>query len=176
MAESPEMRIGDPERTSALDRLGEHFADGYLDVAEFDARTARAASATTRGELAALFSDLPHPSSGSDLKQRDDSPAVNAAREAELERKLKVKRNCDIAAGAIVSCGAAVFFLLQFAFHVSLAWVAWPVAAIAALAVYTIAGISDEEYDVLEEIEKKDKSERAERLRIAYERRKELGK
>ena len=31
-------------------------------------------------------------------------------------------------------------------------------------------------YDVLEEIEKKDKSERAERLRIAYERRKELGK
>ena len=169
MADTPEMRVGDAERSAALDRLGTHFADGYLDVAEFDDRTARAASATTRGELEALFRDLPEPS------HSDASPA-NTAREAELERKLRVKRNCDRAAGLVVGFGAAVFFLLQFVFDVSMAWVAWPIVGVVCLGIYSFADISEEEYDVLEELEEKDNKERAERLRIAYERRKELGK
>lgn len=41
---------------------------------------------------------------------------------------------------------------------------------------YTVFDISDEEEDVLEEIQEKERKERAERLKIAYERRKELGK
>lgn len=169
MADTPEMRVGDAERSAALDRLGTHFADGYLDVAEFDDRTARAASATTRGELESLFRDLPEPS------HSDTSPA-NTTREAELERKLRVKRNCDRAAGLVVGFGAAVFFLLQFVFDVSMAWVAWPIVGVVCLGIYSFADISEEEYDVLEELEKEDNKERAERLRIAYERRKELGK
>ena len=81
-----------------------------------------------------------------------------------------------MAMGLVVGFGAAVFFLLQFAFDVSMAWIAWPIVGVVCLGIYAFAGLSDEEYDVLEEIEKKDRSERAERLRIAYERRKELGK
>ena len=32
-----EIRVGDAERSDALDRLGTLFADGYLDVGEFEA-------------------------------------------------------------------------------------------------------------------------------------------
>ena len=33
-----EIRVGDAERSEALDRLGTLFADGYLDVGEFEER------------------------------------------------------------------------------------------------------------------------------------------
>ena len=54
-----EVRVGDAERSEALDRLGTLFADGYLDVGEFEERTGQAAVARTRGELSMLFDDLP---------------------------------------------------------------------------------------------------------------------
>jgi hypothetical protein len=53
------MRVGDVERRAAADRLGEHFADGRLDQAEFDERNGRAMSAKTRADLTDLFTDLP---------------------------------------------------------------------------------------------------------------------
>jgi Domain of unknown function (DUF1707) len=53
------MRVGDVERRAAADRLGEHFADGRLDQAEFDERSSRAMSAKTRADLSGLFTDLP---------------------------------------------------------------------------------------------------------------------
>jgi hypothetical protein len=53
------MRVGDVERRAAADRLGEHFADGRLDQAEFDERNSRAMSAKTRADLTDLFTDLP---------------------------------------------------------------------------------------------------------------------
>lgn len=53
------MRVGDVERRAAADRLGEHFADGRLDQAEFDERNSRALSAKTRADLTDLFTDLP---------------------------------------------------------------------------------------------------------------------
>ena len=45
-----EIRVGDAERSDALDRLGTLFADGYLDVGEFEERTVQAAVARTRGQ------------------------------------------------------------------------------------------------------------------------------
>ena len=42
-----------------MERLGNHFADGYLDVDEFSKRAESAASANTRAELQTLFADLP---------------------------------------------------------------------------------------------------------------------
>jgi hypothetical protein len=53
------MRVGDVDRRAAADRLGEHFADGRLDQAEFDERINQAMSAKTRADLAGLFTDLP---------------------------------------------------------------------------------------------------------------------
>jgi hypothetical protein len=59
--QSSDIRISDTEREDALTKLGEHMADGRLDIDEYGDRSARAATAKTRGELLGLFADLPEP-------------------------------------------------------------------------------------------------------------------
>ena len=58
---SAEIRISNAERDEAVSTLGEHLSTGRLELDEFDERCGRAAAARTRGELEALFSDLPAP-------------------------------------------------------------------------------------------------------------------
>jgi hypothetical protein len=53
------LRVSDAERQTVADHLGEHFAEGRLDQAEFDERVGQAMHAKTRGDLNGLFSDLP---------------------------------------------------------------------------------------------------------------------
>lgn len=55
------IRVSDVERNDAVDRLGAAFAEGRLEQAEFDERVQEAVAARTRGDLAALLSDLPRP-------------------------------------------------------------------------------------------------------------------
>lgn len=55
------MRIGDTEREVAISALGEHMSAGRLDIDEYGERSAQVTAAKTRGEVAALFSDLPEP-------------------------------------------------------------------------------------------------------------------
>ncbi|WP_288749732.1 DUF1707 domain-containing protein [uncultured Corynebacterium sp.] len=157
-----EIRVGDAERSEALDRLGTLFADGYLEVSEFDERTAQAAVARTRGELATLFDDLP---------DQPAAPAKPSVSEIELEQKLAAKKKMDAAMTATGVLGFITFFV-----DLDYAWVVWPVMGALMIAWYAIFDISEEEDEVLEELLEKDKKERAERLKLAYERRKELGK
>jgi hypothetical protein len=56
-----DLRVGDTERSAALDALGEHLAAGRLDVDEFGDRSGRAAVAVRRADLEVLFTDLPAP-------------------------------------------------------------------------------------------------------------------
>jgi hypothetical protein len=53
------IRVSDAERNSVAELLGQHYADGRLDQAEFDERINRTMAAKTRGDLAGLFDDLP---------------------------------------------------------------------------------------------------------------------
>jgi len=53
------LRVSDAERQTVTDRLAQHFADGRLDQAEFDARVDKAMNAKTRADLTGLFDDLP---------------------------------------------------------------------------------------------------------------------
>jgi len=53
------LRASDAERNEVADKLSRHFAEGRLDQAEFKTRLDIAMSATTRGDLVGLFSDLP---------------------------------------------------------------------------------------------------------------------
>lgn len=162
-----EIRVGDAERSEALDRLGTLFADGYLDVGEFEERTGQAAVTRTRGELSMLFDDLPaEPAS---LEKRTPS-------ELELDEKLAAKRKLDTAIYTTLIGGLAVFFVLQLGFDLDYAWVVWPVAGILTAAWYIVFDISDEEDEILEDLLEKERSDRAERLKLAAERRKELGK
>jgi hypothetical protein len=62
MAEGRErLRVSDAERHGAATWLGSAFADGRLDVVEYEARVERAYSAVTYGDLDQLFTDLPRP-------------------------------------------------------------------------------------------------------------------
>ena len=53
------VRIGDHERTEAIDALGSHFAAGRLTLDEFEERSTIAASSKVRSDLDRLFFDLP---------------------------------------------------------------------------------------------------------------------
>jgi TM2 domain-containing membrane protein YozV len=53
------VRIGNAEREAAVRELGEHYAEGRLDGAEYEERTTAAYAARTADDLAPLFADLP---------------------------------------------------------------------------------------------------------------------
>ena len=54
------VRIGFPERESALVDLGRHFMDGRISVSEYSQRCDAISAAITRGDLDAIFVDLDH--------------------------------------------------------------------------------------------------------------------
>lgn len=54
-------RVGDKERDRALQALGVHYAHGRLNIDEYEKRSDQALYSHTRGELDALFLDLPTP-------------------------------------------------------------------------------------------------------------------
>lgn len=54
-------RVGDKERDRALQALGVHYAQGRLQLDEYEIRSDRVMDSHTRGELDALFFDLPSP-------------------------------------------------------------------------------------------------------------------
>ncbi|WP_433760162.1 DUF1707 SHOCT-like domain-containing protein [Nocardia sp. CA-135398] len=59
MTEAQASRITVTERERALEQLSHHLGTGRLSLTEFDERSAIAAAATTKGQLAELFVDLP---------------------------------------------------------------------------------------------------------------------
>lgn len=59
MSQQPSLRIGYAEREAAVRELGEHYAAGRLDAAEYEERTAAAYAARTADDLVPLFGDLP---------------------------------------------------------------------------------------------------------------------
>ncbi len=73
MSESGDsLRVSDAERDVTLRTLGEHAAVGRLTLDELEERAGQALTAKTRGELAALTSDLP--------QQATQDPVVPRAR------------------------------------------------------------------------------------------------
>lgn len=56
------LRASDADREAAVTRLGAALNEGRLTLHEYDDRLARAWQATTYGEIADLFADLPAPS------------------------------------------------------------------------------------------------------------------
>jgi hypothetical protein len=56
-----DIRVSNEERDAAVTTLGVHLTTGRLELAEYEERCGRAIAATTRGELEALFTDLPAP-------------------------------------------------------------------------------------------------------------------
>ena len=70
------LRVSDAERDEVATLLRDHAAEGRLSADELDDRVGTALSATTRGELDALLTDLP------------GSPARRSRRPARVGREL----------------------------------------------------------------------------------------
>ena len=60
------IRVSDAERDATMRTLGDHAAVGRLTLDELEDRASRALAAKTRGELAALTSDLPQEAAQAD--------------------------------------------------------------------------------------------------------------
>jgi hypothetical protein len=57
-------RIGSAERDLAIEQLQQHYQAGRLTPEEYEDRSVRASKASTWGEIAPLFTDLPEPRPG----------------------------------------------------------------------------------------------------------------
>ncbi|WP_410668712.1 DUF1707 domain-containing protein [Amycolatopsis sp. cmx-4-68] len=84
---SPQLRISDQTRESALSALGEHMTAGRIDIDEYGERSARITAAKTRGELGEIFADLPTPH-----PQYEDVPRAVATPEPAQEAAPVPKR------------------------------------------------------------------------------------
>lgn len=84
---SPQLRISDQNRESALSALGEHMSAGRIDIDEYGERSARITAAKTRGELVDIFADLPTPH-----PQYGDVPQAVAAPEPAQEAQPVPRR------------------------------------------------------------------------------------
>lgn len=164
----PEKRAGDAERSQALDRLGQYFADGYLDIHEFDDRTGKAALARTQGEIDALFVDLP-------AQPATAEPRRELSAQRELDEVMTRGRKLQRIDGAIWAAVFILFFLGVFVFSVGFSWVMFPIGAFASWGARSFLDVGDEEEKLYAELTKQEQEERAERLRKAVERRRELG-
>ncbi|AGP31424.1 DUF1707 SHOCT-like domain-containing protein [Corynebacterium terpenotabidum] len=100
------VRIGDADRERAMSLLGAHFADGRLEVTEYDERCRAVAEARTRADLDALFTDLP-------VLPNQQVPGTtmavySAAEIAEQHRRGANPRAGIVALTSIAAVGAAV--------------------------------------------------------------------
>ena len=59
MTQRHELRVSDPERQAAADRLRAAHDEGRLDLREYDERLVRAYASVTYADLDELFADLP---------------------------------------------------------------------------------------------------------------------
>lgn len=112
-----QIRIGDTERESALSALNEHMSAGRLDIDEYGDRTARVATAKTRGDLLALFGDLPspHPVFGMPAPQPVPEPEWAPAPPALAQRNYAMRQRLAASAVPLAALVAlALFFVVHF--------------------------------------------------------------
>ncbi|GAB2981564.1 DUF1707 SHOCT-like domain-containing protein [Saccharothrix stipae] len=102
-----DIRIGDAERQHALELLGTHLGEGRLSVDEYGERSARVATAKTRGDLYGLFGDLPAPRP--QFTQVDPSAPVA---QASARRGLPVDFRVSSAAVTAVALVSVVLFFV----------------------------------------------------------------
>lgn len=110
----PDLRVGDTDRQAALEALGTHLEAGRLTVDEYGDRSAAAAVAVRRGDLAVLFEDLPAPHpplperSGAPARAAEPGSSVVEHRPARAARALPAI--AFIAVAAMVMLGPMIAF------------------------------------------------------------------
>ncbi|MBB5955100.1 hypothetical protein FHS29_001670 [Saccharothrix tamanrassetensis] len=120
-----DIRIGDAEREQALRLLGEHLGEGRLDVDEYGDRSARVTAAKTRGELLALFGDLPAPHPR--FAQAVPLPSVQPSVQPPVRRGFRLDPR--LAAAIVPAVGVLCVVLFVFGLRNPFVFVLIPVVA-----------------------------------------------
>lgn len=109
------VRVGDVERSRAADQIGAALTQGYLDMAEYETRLARAFEAQTVGALAELVADLPV----TRIERR-------GARRRE-QRGAGARRGVRIHLGVYLAVSAVMIAIWLLTAVFAGAWYFWPV-------------------------------------------------
>ncbi|MDN5764637.1 MAG: DUF1707 domain-containing protein [Humibacillus sp.] len=101
MSDDEQVRIGTAEREQALSALADHHAAGRLDADEYEDRRGRANDAITRGDLTALFADLPggKPTFGATSTPSTSNPGPVSASTPMNRDERRAQRRADRANG-----------------------------------------------------------------------------
>jgi len=120
------IRVSDAERNSVAELLGQHYAEGRLDQAEFDERVARAMAAKTRGDLEGLFDDLPDLGHNAPAAGGSGSPAGPGGRQipVRVHRGRGMVRSLLLVALVLIAVNVTwhAFFFASFFFIRPLVW------------------------------------------------------
>lgn len=170
-----ELRLSDNERMTALQALGTHYAEGRLDITEFNDRTEKAAVARTLGELRPLFDDLPGGipfQAGSLTPQLPVAQPSDASQELmELKKKGELVQRLDVVFSVV---GGGLFFLgLMLGWHYS--WLGMLAAGGAMMLSRAALKFNESDEKTFEKLAKQEDKDRQKRLLEADNRIKELG-
>lgn len=122
-------RISEPEREAAMAALGRAFAEGRLEVEEYDRRVQAVIAAVYDDEVQALFVDLP---TGNFLVQRPTMEPVFSA--GEVAENYRSGRNMRLGLVSIATTGAVAAAITGVTF----APVLFVVAVTLAIALYVM--------------------------------------
>ena len=108
-----DFRVGDAERRAAMDLLAKHHEAGRLDSFEYEDRRGRAVDAVTRGDLDALFADLPALApDGSELERRGAAQVEPSRSGGKRVRDTVLALTPFIALALFFRTGSWLWFLL----------------------------------------------------------------
>jgi len=110
------LRAGDDDRTRVASLLAEHYAQGRLDLAEFDERSSRALMAVRLAELDLLLADLPGPHAVRPPVVAPLGPSPARAAPRGLWRALPLLLAVAL---VVMTRGAAIWLLLPLLWWVS---------------------------------------------------------
>ena len=113
------LRIGDAERNSAMDALGEHLSSGRIDLDEFGTRSAQVTQARTVADLRALFVDLPAPHPTLPGPVPTPRPVVQPDRRdrSDVARRDDDRTPGQRMASAAIAASGIIAAILFFALH-----------------------------------------------------------
>lgn len=115
---TPTLRAGDRDREAAAGLLGQALAQGYLGMAEYEARLQAAFAAQTTPELRGLTADLPI----SALRRND--PRRVAARRAAARRSVHIHLAAYLSMVVIV---LTVWLVVGLSVGAWYFWPVWPI-------------------------------------------------
>ncbi|GAA4430607.1 DUF1707 domain-containing protein [Actinokineospora soli] len=136
MGRDADIRVGTADRERAVALLSDHFTAGRIDVGEYEQRCAAATAARTRGEVLAVFEDLPEPHPEFDQPPPEEAALPEPAPSRVLQRASRRRANNLLIGGFVVG---AVGLIVTVTAMTNAWWALAPALLIAAVLVAVVS-------------------------------------